>query len=323
MESFTNKVAKGFQDFKKIFKCNSRNRSVPQYILYEDFYRCEKAARILGFKFLKSHESSTNKWIKANNFAFEVAIAVLLIAEIISFVMSVQQKLYLISIDNALFYGGFLVIAVKIYVIFYRNRAKLGEIVEKLDEHFPHYGVDQLTFKAQKYLNVLKHFEVVYYALFLTVGLHFWMMPYLHQIYGAVNSITVEWMTIYALTLPFDQLQPVVYEVMWILEGWIFMFTAIYVICTDLLFASLCQILAMEFDILGQVISEIDITSGEEAAIKELKKLVGIHQELIEVSEKLNEIFSPLLLINVFGSITAICTACFLLVVSMSQGISF
>ncbi|CAG9806532.1 unnamed protein product [Chironomus riparius] len=313
MESFTNRIEKGFQNLKNLFKCNVKQQTKYNNILYEEFFRCEKTAQILGFKFLKSHKSLTNTWIRANNIAFEVAIIILLMVEIVSFVMSIRRKLFLTSIDNALFYGGFFVVAVKIYLIFYRNRAKLDQIIEKLDEHFPHHGVDQHTFKAQKYLNTLKRFEAIYYVIFLTTGLQFWMMPYLHQLYGTINSINVDWMTVYALTLPFNQLQPVVYEVMWMLEGWIFMCTIFYIICTDLLFASLCEILAMEFDILGQAIRKIDMNERENDAIMKLKKLVGIHQELIEVSKKLDEIFSPLLLINIFGSITTLCTAGFLL----------
>jgi hypothetical protein len=56
---------------------------------------------------------------------------------------------------------------------------------------------------------------------------------------------------------------------------------------------------------------------NDEDVIKELKILVDIHQELIEASEKLEEIFSPLELINVFGYITALCTACFLAAVNI------
>jgi len=27
------------------------------------------------------------------------------------------------------------------YVVFYKNKAKITEVIEKLDEHFPHSGV--------------------------------------------------------------------------------------------------------------------------------------------------------------------------------------
>ena len=137
----------------------------------------------------------------------------------------------------------------------------------------------------------------------------------MHQIYGVISSKPVEWETILTMILPFDQFQPVIYVFMWISESWFLLFTSFTLICTDLIFANLTLILSMEFDILGQVISEIDMIDGEEEAIKELKKLVNVHQELIEVSEEISDIFSGLLLVNSFGSILILCSASFLAVV--------
>ncbi|CAG9801784.1 unnamed protein product [Chironomus riparius] len=202
------------------------------------------------------------------------------------------------------------------HVVLARNRNVIAEILDKLDEHFPHAGVDQINFKIHKYLRTLKIFKTLYYTSFTIIDLSLSLMPIFHKIYGSINSIFVEWELIVTMELPFDQQQPIVYEALYILEIWIVIFYAFYVISTDMLFACLIQILAMEFDILGQIMSEVDVTKSEEEAIKELKKLINIHQQLIEVSEKLDDIFAPLQLINAFGSITALCTTSFLAVVN-------
>ncbi|KAL7025511.1 hypothetical protein ACKWTF_013503 [Chironomus riparius] len=89
---------------------------------------------------------------------------------------------------------------------------------------------------------------------------------------------------------------------------------SIYIISTDLIFANLIQVSTMELDILSEKIKDVGLIDNEKIAIKELKNLIDIHQELIEVSEKLNEMFSPFQLINSFGSIVALCTGCFLAV---------
>ena len=153
--------------------------------------------------------------------------------------------------------------------------------------------------------------------IFGSIILHLILFPFEHQIYGAINSNTEEWKTILTFVLPFDQLQPVVYEVIWIFESWALFITFCIYMCTDLIFAILTQILSMEFDILGQVISEIDMIDGEDEAIKELKKLIDIHQELINASEDISHIFSELLLINSCGAIVIICLSSFLSVVSI------
>ena len=317
MQNITTKVRENFQDLEKFLKLKfSKKKSVPQHILFQDFFRCERTAKLLGISFLKGNWTVPNKWIKANSVAFLIGTILFLIFEVISCCLSIQKNMIGIMIENILFCGCYCIVGVKTYIVFKHNRAKIDEIIEKLDEHFPHYGVDQLTFKAQNYLDILKRFEIVDYINYAFIGMQVCFMPFLHQIYGAVKSVSIEWETLFALTLPFDQLQPVVYELIWILESWLVFYSVLYFMCADLLFFSLMQILIMEFDILSQVISEIDMIKGEEAAIKELKKLIDIHEQLIEVSEKLNEVFSFLQLINVFGSIVALCTASFLVAVN-------
>ncbi|XP_070506820.1 putative odorant receptor 92a [Chironomus tepperi] len=184
--------------------------------------------------------------------------------------------------------------------------------MEKLDEHFPHSVVDQLEFDIHKYLKMLKRIEQFYYVLDTILIVHFCSMPFLHQIYAKYKSLDLKWEAILSLNLGFDQTQPVIFELIIILEIWLTIFNVFFVIYTDLLYACLMQILKMELDILSQVMGEICRSNNEEDAIKELKKLIDIHQELIEVSEKLNEIFSPLMLINVACSIVGLCTAGFL-----------
>jgi hypothetical protein len=73
----------------------------------------------------------------------------------------------------------------------------------------------------------------------------------------------------------------------------------------DGLYAELMMITSMEFDNLAKKISEAK-------SCEDLKKLIKIHQQLLEVTEKLEEIFSPLLLTNITTSISILCVAAFL-----------
>ena len=119
-----------------------RKEAVPQHILFEDFFRSERTARVLGLTFLKGSLTPPNKWIKINNKAMQVAIVLILMAEVFSFVMSVKQNLPYVMIDNALLCGCYSIVVFKVFIIFHYNREKIDEVVEKLDEHFPHNGVD-------------------------------------------------------------------------------------------------------------------------------------------------------------------------------------
>lgn len=307
------------ESFQKLIKCIKlkfdKKQTVPQYILFQDFFRCERTANLAGYTFLNVHETSSNKWIKLNSLVFQFSISLLFLLQIISFAVSFKQKLIYEAIDN-LFCCGIIFIALfKIYFVFYHNKAKISEIMDTLDRHFPHSGVDQLNFKVYSYLKVLKLHEKGYQYLLTFVLVHFCSMPFFHQVYGKIKSINVEWELMLPIKLPFDQSIPMVYASIMLIQTHTCIFGILSIISTDLIFASLLQTLSMEFDILGQIISEIN-TENEEEAIKELKILVDIHQELIEASEKLEEVFAPLQLINTFGSIIALCTACFLTMVN-------
>lgn len=317
MQEITRKIQNKIQVFKNILKVKfSRNHAVPDYIPFKDFFTCETKAWVIGYSFINNHGPSPNKWIKLNGILLQISVVFVVFMELISFVVSFLNKSFLKMIENFMFSGIFIVVLLQIYTVFFRNQTKITEIIEKLDEHFPHNGVDQLTFDVQKYLRTLKWHEKGYnlYRKFIIMQLN--LVPCIHQIYGVIKSINIEWELVLALYLPFDYLQPFTYFLLYMVQFWVIYFVLIYIFCTDLLFANLIQVLCMEFDILGQIMSEIDPDKDEEVAVKELKKLVDIHQQLIEVSEKLNEIFSPLQLINAFGSIATLCTACFLSVVS-------
>ncbi|KAL7026840.1 hypothetical protein ACKWTF_005192 [Chironomus riparius] len=308
MRKVFDRIQQSLQNAENFFKLKLRKtKTTLTYIEFQDFLCYEESAMVLGFSFLRRPGTLPTKLVKLNNLMFQLTLFVYMILESISFILSAKKKLMYIMIENVLLCGLESIALVKMHVVLARNRNVIAEILDKLDEHFPHAGVDQINFKNHKYL---------YYTSFTIIDLSLSLMPIFHKIYGSINSIFVEWELIVTMELPFDQQQPIVYEALYILEIWIVIFYAFYVISTDMLFACLIQILAMEFDILGQIMSEVDVTKSEEEAIKELKKLINIHQQLIEVSEKLDDIFAPLQLINAFGSITALCTTSFLAVVN-------
>lgn len=316
MSDLVHRIVENFQQLFQWIKLKlSKKQTIPQYILFQDFFQCEKTANFVGYSFLNGYESSLNKWTKLNSLVFQFSIFFLFLMEVISFVVSIDQKLLLEAIDNLFCSGIIFVILLKKFFIFYHKKAKICEIIETLDKHFPHSRVDQIKFNVLKYLRVLKLNENGYYFLLAIVFSIFCSMPFVHQIYGHFKSVDVKWKLIMPLKLQFEQSTFIFSGPINLIEIYICIFGIFAITSTDLIFASLLQILSMELDILGQVISEINIADDKEA-IKELKNLIDIHQELIEVSEKIEEIFSPLQLFNAFASIIVLCTACFLTAVN-------
>ncbi|CAG9806539.1 unnamed protein product [Chironomus riparius] len=143
MQNIANKIAKDFQDFEKFLKLKfGKKQKISQYIMFKDFFRCERPAKVLGYTFLKNDITPSNKWLKFNSFALHVAIIVILMTELISFVLSIQQKSFHVTMENVLVFGGYVIAGSKLFIIFHYKRAKIDEVIEKLDRHFPYFGVD-------------------------------------------------------------------------------------------------------------------------------------------------------------------------------------
>ena len=139
MQNIANKIVKGFQDLKLKFV---RKQNIPQFILYEDFLRFETSAKLLSFSFLKGEITPPNKWLKLNKLILQAAVVAFLLLEIISLVMSMHQKAFHVTIENIMLLGGYVIMLGKIFIIFLYKRDKIDEVIETLDKHYPHYGVD-------------------------------------------------------------------------------------------------------------------------------------------------------------------------------------
>ena len=72
----------------------------------------------------------------------------------------------------------------------------------------------------------------------------------------------------------------------------------------------------MHFNIASQKMKEINPRNGQKLAINKLKELIKIHQELMDITQKMNEIFSPILFVDAFGLLGATCLTSFLSLVS-------
>ena len=240
MQKIIERIAEKFQ--KVVQKFGKKQKS-PKYILFHDFFPCETTSKILGFSFLTDQETSPNKWIKINWMFFQLLLIVLLALELISFAISVKNKLMILMVDNIFCCGLIFVILFKIYIVYYRNRTKIYEVIQKLNENFPHNCIDQRTFKVHTYFRNLKIIEKGYYIMFIVFLTQFCSVPFLHKIYCIVKSIEVKWELILPVYLPFDEQQSFVYGTIILIEIWIIFFSLICITSTDLLFASLIQVL--------------------------------------------------------------------------------
>lgn len=312
------KVQQFFRDLKLRLKLKWQRRQTNFLIQFSDFFPFEFFFKFCGFPFLQSYNARRDFIWQICFGGYNLSTIMLAIASLISAgIYFNTPDSFLLTTESFAFFWVFAAILFKGYYVMFFNRMKIVKVLEKLDEHFPLHCLDQDKFKVASYLKKLKIISIITIFVYIAVTLNFVTFPLQRQIYGLLTSQSVEWEKILVLKYPFDVMKPIAYWLVFIFEFCEINFGAFLVLSTDLFYAELLCVLSMEFDILSQLIAEIDLEDGDENAIRELKKLVDIHQQLIEVAENLEEIFSRLLLANLLAFIFVLCIGAFLTVVKV------
>lgn len=297
-------------------------RTALTHIEFRQFFPVEVVCFTLGYPFLE-REILPAVWKRINGILIQICLVILLFVLSLSAIILVRNfhqnddSSIFVLIENISFIGIDIALLTKIFLVFHYRRPSVLHAIEIMRKYFPQSTADQFSSNTYNYLTVLMRFYKTYKVIIISLEFIQTSMPYLHQLYGIYMNVEVQWELIFSLSLPFDLFQPIVYESVFIVEIWLISFGMCFILSTDFTFVSLIQIMCLEFDILGQAISEISLENREKEAIEELKKLINVHQELIEASETIEEIFSFLLFVNISGSITALCTMAFLSVVSL------
>ncbi|KAL7025573.1 hypothetical protein ACKWTF_013538 [Chironomus riparius] len=288
---------------------------------FRDFFQCEEIFIKFGINFLKSSTTSetARKWEKHHFVAMKMATVVVVMLSIINFVISIVDQSIVLAIESSAAVGIFTLMLLKIHTVMIKNRGTLMEILEKLEFHFPTDAWNQHVFEVQNYLSTLKTFRKITIVIYSTIYIQLISVPFFQLFYRWITSSDFVIDLIIQCYIPFDYSNPLVYSIIYVIHAWMFLVNVLALFSNELLYFGLIIVLSMEFDILGHLISEIDPREGLECALTQMKMFIKIHQELIAIAEKLEDIFSMILFVNIFGMIYLICGTAFLSVSGISR----
>ena len=222
-----------------------------------------------------------------------------------------------VAIEASASFGVFSLMLLKIYIVVIKNRENLTDILERIEFHFPIHTWNQHYFKVGKYLKLLNIFIITTTVIYSMLWLQNSCMAFLEILYGWMTSRSIKIELILRIYVPFDYSNPLVFSLIYIFQSWILLVNLTGFLLVDMMYFGLMIVLSMEFDMLKEIMSEIDPRDDQQAAIKKMKELIEIHQELIEITEKLEDIFSLILFVNIFGMVYLICETAFLSIVSI------
>ena len=223
----------------------------------------------------------------------------------------------IILADNMCLIAGTFVIFVKLYSIGYLHREKVRDIIATLDQYYPHDGWNQHVFCVSQHLKTLKMHAKIATTTYFVANFMYNIVPLLVQLYQLMSLQELQRTIILQLFTPYDQNKIVPYLILNIITLLSITSGLVIILMTDLLYAELVALNAMELKSIGHMMSEIDPEDDQEKAIEDMKKLIKIHEDLLEVSGKIEEVFTGILFIDLFGIIGMMCSLAFLAFVSV------
>lgn len=206
--------------------------------------------------------------------------------------------------------GFIIMLIIKSYFVVYRNRKILTEMIDDLDEVIPKEQHVQEKFEIESYYKKIRAVSIASSITYLSLLIIFNIMPILQKVTGFILGIHVEWELPFKFYFPFDATQDYVYPIMYIYESWLCAKCAIEVLGSDLLFCNITSLITMRLEILKKEIIEIDVKNSEKS-LERLKEFVRIHQHLMYVNDRLEELYSVSLLVDILASIIITCLAAF------------
>ena len=275
--------------------------------------------RMILFDFQCLNENATLK-MKVNHYGkkFFIASAIASVmvsafqAIIFGIVNSENFDVVIRAISDASTFFFYALTVVILYLRMKSIRIILEELKILFESRSNEYGESE---KKKRYLDgynrVMKFFAGISVVCFVTSAA-FWI-PYLinGSVYYAVNF----W-------FPFDEKSTANFPFIQLWTQWIIYLAVSFLLVPSSLLFVLVTIITMEFDSLKRCLRFSKLKTKDELAVK-LAYFIDRHNKLLDVSDKLKEIFEPILFCNFFISSLILCIISFQLLTTASDPLTY
>jgi hypothetical protein len=211
-------------------------------------------------------------------------------------VLEMGKAVFGISIGATL-----LMVMVRYYVI-YRHQSGIREIIDSLSRTFTKQEIESDDIKW--YFQFFQRYTK-YYSRIMFTSMFFFCLEPLKTFITTGKRILA-----FIVMFPFDATQLMYYP---FIMTWLFFCHLMYVlgsVANEVLLYGIITVLSMEFKLLRVKIAAIDEAKDEEIP-KRLKEAIERHSQLLDISAKLETIFSPTFFCNFVLSSIVICFTAF------------
>lgn len=258
-----------------------------------------KIYRYLGWNPIDEHPTFGEKLF------FLVAMfyaGVCVVQEVIYFVLHFGGENSFLSLTNVAPCIGFSTLTLVKVSSIYPNRKKVTRIFKRLENLCIQATYGEEIEKTIKTSEAMMKVHTVDYIVLIWM---FNLMPIVVIIiyYFFIDGSYHKNMP-YFMWYPWDFLQPLVYEICYLVVMWGAFVCAIGILTTDLMFCLIVTLLNMQFSYLG---TEIKRIVAEKDPVKSLREWINHHNEILNLVAEIEGIFSWTILLNFSGSSVILC----------------
>lgn len=255
------------------------------------------------FRFLGWNPIDDNPSFRAK-FYFSIAITyagLCFLQEATYFVQHIGGANSFLILTNVGPCTGFVALALVKVVMVYGNRRKLKRIVNRLEElcliSTRKVDVTRTIIVSKRMMEVL----TVFYFILIWI---FNLIPLVVTIFYVVCDGSYRRDMPYLMWYPFDCQQPIVFEICYAIVIWGAFTCAVGIVSANLMISMIVAFICLQFNILRRRIRKI---VQEESKSELLRRWINDHNELLQIIDEVEEIFSPGILINFLGSVFILC----------------
>lgn len=174
------------------------------------------------------------------------------------------------------------------------------ETMEMCERIFPRDKTVQEALGVKRQLTQFRYLEKIYARIGVSGPLLFFIVMFIKMI---VTGDLVQKLPL-NLTFPFNEYDPRVYGAVFVWWIFISVITLLPILATDCILYAVITIVVMKYDELGYKLKSLMYSN---LSHKEIIALVELHTDLHKIANNLEEIFSPSIFANFFGSSVSIC----------------
>lgn len=212
--------------------------------------------------------------------------------------LSVSRDIASVAVQGSFF--------MKTFSLLFQNHQKIQACFAKLRALFPKTLKEQKkckVFDDQKVVAFKNKFILIFYVWNTTLSSLLPLVATLHRYFFGDGIYQITFNIYFRFDLNLDQ--TLIKELILFFLLWNNMFCCAVTIAVDVIYKSTLSALCMQFKVFTQKISEVNFKAS--GTKKKIVEMINHHVELIEVSNLVDEIFSPTVLINLVNGAVILC----------------